>query len=50
MTAQQKVVWKRKDPVRFPKNPERWTCPDCGTDVLYTKRKEHQVLRCKNNK
>ena len=41
MTPMQKVAWKRKYPGRYPVNPKRWTCPDCGKEVLYTKRKEH---------
>ena len=50
MTQQQQVAWKRKEPLRFPKNPERWTCPDCGTEMQWKKKYEHQEKWCKNNK
>ena len=50
MNSHQQVGIKRRFPLRFPKNPERWTCPDCGKGMLWVKRKMHQEKWCKKNK
>ena len=49
MTPQQKTAWKKRDPTRFPVNPDRWGCPDCGAEMQWNSRRLHQT-RCKNNK
>ena len=49
MTRQQKTAWKKRDPHRFPKNPERWICPDCGAEMQWKAKGLHQT-RCKKNK
>ena len=48
MTLHQKTAWKKRNPLRFPMNPERWTCPDCNAEMQWKSRALHQ-MRCKKN-
>ena len=41
MTRQQKTAWKKRDPLRYPLNPPRWTCPDCGADMQWSSKVMH---------
>ena len=49
MTSQQKTAWKRKEPTRFPLNPDKWTCPDCGVELQWKSRVVHQTTYCKKH-